>query len=64
MEQVKFIPTLEIGEIQATILLSYEDKVVLLSQERICVAFKDGEVYRPYPELKALDLHYFLHFGI
>jgi hypothetical protein len=55
---VKFVPNLEVGELHALILIEQDDcsKVVLLCQDRICVAIKDGEVYRPYPNTHALDL--------
>lgn len=63
MEQVILIHS--VGQLEAKILLSFEDKAVLLSQDRLCVGVKDEEnnVYRMVSELKPLDLHYFLHFG-
>jgi hypothetical protein len=63
MKTVRFVPNLEVGEIEATIILQYENRVVLLAQSRICVATLDGEIYRPLLELKGLDLYHFIHFG-
>ena len=64
MEQVNLIHS-QAGQLEAQILLSYENKAVLLSQDRICVGVKDEEnnVYRMVDNIKPLDLHYFLHFG-
>ena len=63
MKTVKFIPNPQVGLIDAIVLLSYENRVVLLAQERMCVAALDGEIYRPYPELQGLDLYYFIQYG-
>jgi hypothetical protein len=55
-DTVTFIPSLEVGKLEATVLTVYHDRVVLFCQDRIVVAGKDGNVYRPYPENKSIDL--------
>lgn len=49
-DTVTFIPNLEVGELKATVLSVVGSKVVLFCQDRIVVARKDGDIYRPYPE--------------
>jgi hypothetical protein len=58
---VSFIPNQEIGVLTSTIIFKDEDKVVLLCQDRLIVATKDGEVYRPYPNSQPLDLYEFIN---
>jgi hypothetical protein len=58
---VDFIPNQEVGMLKAIILLKQDNKAVLLCQDRLIVAVLDGEVYRPYPETKPLDLYEFVN---
>jgi hypothetical protein len=60
MKTVEFIPYPGIKQCPAVVLLEYFGKAVLLCQDRICVAAKDGEVYRPYPNSQSLDLQEFI----
>lgn len=56
MRKVKFIPNLQAGELEATVLVERGNAVVLLCQDRVSVAALDNGVYRPYPETKTVDL--------
>jgi hypothetical protein len=62
LETVPFIPNLEEGELEATVLLRIGDYVVLNYQGRICKAALDGDIYRPIDTV-VYDLHQLLDFG-
>lgn len=53
---VKFVPNQNTGVLSARILLENSDRTVLLCQDRICVAAKDGDIYRPLDYNKQIDL--------